>query len=101
MDKETLAIKGSLFFLYMGQLVELGLIEGDGPKLTTKGFNVGIDAYDSGERLDDKDILRFLKDTGVPSEIEQDFLILINHIQEIGIVELRKNIAKISKKEDN
>lgn len=42
---EEAKMKGTIFFLYMGKLVEFGLIEGNA-RLTTKGFDLAMDSYD-------------------------------------------------------
>jgi len=51
---EELKIKGTLFFLYLGQLIDLGVIEDsnedkeNSTKLTVKGYDIAMDSYEAG-----------------------------------------------------
>jgi len=90
--------KGALIFLYIGKLIEFGIIEPDGPaQLTPKGFDLAMDVYESGVRLTDTDILDFLHSTpGMSDEvIEEGMFALIKDLQEIGFDEMKKRIEEI------
>lgn len=94
---EELQIKGTLFFLYLGQLIDLGLLEGgDDSKLTVKGYDLAMDSYEEGHRLTDADIIALLEQTpGVEGDMVDNLFELINHLQEVGYDEMKQQVSRV------
>jgi len=99
MNDEDKKIKGSLFFLYIGKLKELGLIEGGAGDLTMKGFDIAIDAYNSGHRLSDEEISNFLE--AAPGMDDDDTIEaafgMIAKMQEIGFDGMKELVERVKK----
>ena len=82
---------------YMGKLEEFGLIEGNGIGITTKGFDEAYDLYKSGFKITKEEMGTCLKGImeGASSKIILQFLELAFHMQEVGIDEMKKQIAEM------
>ena len=94
MTDENKKIKGTLMFLYLGQLVELGLIESDGQtQLTTKGFDIAIDAFDSGTRLTEAEVIELTPESFFSDGIGE----LVLHLQKIGFAAMKKDVEEFKK----
>jgi hypothetical protein len=95
MDSEDYTI-GSLYVLYLGKLQEFGLLEGEGTyQLTTKGFDLAIDAYDKGQRLSEEEIMCFIEATDGMEEIKTEVFYMIERIQRIGFEETKKELEAL------
>lgn len=99
---EELKIKGTLFFLYLGQLIDLGVIEDsnedkdNSTKLTVKGYDIAMDSYEAGHRLTDEDIISFLENTpGVEGEMVENLFDLMKHLQTVGYAEMKQQVARV------
>jgi len=86
-----------LTFFYMGKLSEFGLIKGGENEITTKGFDVAIDLYNNGFKISKKEMemcLRsIMKDS--PKEMQHQFLVLMLHMQELGIDKFKEELKLI------
>lgn len=87
------AIKGALFFLYIGKLAEFNLVTG-GYNLTPKGFDLAIDAYDKGLRLSDEEVLYYIDNTPGMEAIKFEVFVMVKHLQDVGFEEVKKFIEE-------
>ena len=98
---EEIKIKGTIFYLYLGQLAELGLLEGPS-QLTTKGFDMAIDAHDMGIRLTEQEILGFITahigmaDGGILEENVDMIYSMIDELQKLGFEKMKKQIKDLT-----
>lgn len=94
---ESVKIKGALLFLYLGKLVELGLVENNNQTmLTAEGFDVAIDAYNNGHRLSEDDMKTLLKHTpGMGEDVIDGVFEMIKHMQEVGFEEMKRKVNEL------
>ena len=97
---EELKIKGTLFFLYLGQLIDLGVIEDsnkeNSTKLTVKGYDIAMDSYEAGYRLTDEEIRSFVESSpGVEGEMVENLFDLMKHLQTVGYAEMKQQVLRV------
>lgn len=89
--------KGVLFVFYVGQLIELGLVDvANGSLLTPKGFDAAMEAKENGVTLSEEEFRGFISETpGMEDEEFQNGIFeLVSHLQKVGYDVMKEEVLK-------
>lgn len=85
--------KSLLYFLYINKLQEFGLLQGC-MLLEPKGFDIAIDCYKEGLKLNDEEIKIFIKSdqTNFNEKEQKKLFELIKELQRLGFDKAKKRV---------
>lgn len=89
-------LDGMLFVYYINKLVEFGLIEGEMPTLTPKGFDLAHELYEDERKLSMERITQYTDVCfdGAEEDFRNAIIHFVEHLQKVGFDKMKEEVNK-------